>query len=86
MKLLIHLLLPIQTACFRWTWWYAYDHDAKVYSVAKNTYVLKTTEGKFAKFQIATFDGQVVKRSGVFLNISTRMTAPLFSANSIRSR
>jgi hypothetical protein len=37
--------------------WYAYDHDAKVYSVAKNTYVLKTTEGKFAKFQIATFDG-----------------------------
>ncbi len=37
--------------------WYDFDHDTKTYSVVQNTYVVKTTEGNYAKFQLATFDG-----------------------------
>ena len=37
--------------------WYEFDHDTKTYSVAQVTYVITTTEGNYAKFQIVTFSG-----------------------------
>jgi hypothetical protein len=37
--------------------WYNFEHSTRTYSVAENTYVFKTTEGNYAKMQIATFKG-----------------------------
>jgi hypothetical protein len=37
--------------------WYTFDHSTRTYSVNQNTYVFKTTEGNYAKMQIATFTG-----------------------------
>lgn len=37
--------------------WYVYDHTNRVFDVLPHTYVLKDTDGKYAKLKIATFNG-----------------------------
>jgi hypothetical protein len=42
--------------------WYTFHHDTRTYEVMENTYVFKTTEGNYAKMQIATFKGPAGER------------------------